>query len=120
MVKTSAGWAILAAVIMAAVPAFGEVVPVSSLDVRNLPPGAHAADAAHPLTLGGKKFSAGISAGAPAKILLNLAGGATRFTATLGIDDDSPDGAAAFVITADDRRLTLPTDPTAPATATVP
>ena len=64
------------------------------------------------ISIGGQKFEHGVGVQAPSKMVLRLNGGATKFTATVGVDDEVKDkGAGVTVImtvTGDSRRLWPP------------
>lgn len=92
------------AVVLAASPLFADSLPLTSLETQNLPSTVKAG----PATVHQERIENALSAQAPSKIVLNLAGGSTRFTATVGMDDHSSEAAAAFIVTADSRRIYPP------------
>ncbi len=60
----------------------------------------------HTLSIGGKKFEHGLGTHSPGVVVLNLNGGSSRFTAWVGIDDESGKrGSAEFQVLADSRLL---------------
>jgi alpha-galactosidase len=71
-----------------------------------------------PITLGGKTYERGVGVQAASRIIINLKGTATRFTATVGLDDEVKDqeqgGSVGFLVQGDNRRLFPPI----PASAT--
>jgi alpha-galactosidase len=62
----------------------------------------------YPLTIGGKKFEHGLGTHANSTLYIDLKGGAQRFTAFVGIDDDvkkSTESSAVFHVIGDGREL---------------
>jgi alpha-galactosidase len=102
---------------LVATSSFAESLYVSSLKVANIHP-----DMAKPqidksaggnaISLGGKTYERGIGVQAGSRIIINLKGRATRFTATVGVDDEVKNaergGTVAFLVQADGRRLFPP------------
>lgn len=73
-----------------------DVVWLSSLDLSRVETGGHHTPVAdrsrdgNPLTLGGKKFERGVGMEARSQMVIELGGGARRFHAVVGVDDDVP------------------------------
>ena len=61
----------------------------------------------HKLTIGGKTFDHGFGTHADSHLQLNLAGGSTGFTATVGVDDEVGDGLGSveFIVKGDGKAL---------------
>jgi len=61
----------------------------------------------HPLTLHGQTFASGFGTHSPGVLVIDLKGGTRRFTATVGIDDEVPDGkgSANFEVLGDNHKL---------------
>ena len=61
----------------------------------------------HKLTIGGKTFDHGFGTHAESHLQLNLAGGSTRFSATVGVDDEVGDGLGSveFIVKGDGKAL---------------
>ena len=61
----------------------------------------------HPLTLHGQTFAHGFGTHSPGILVIDLRGGTRRFTATVGIDDEVPDGkgSANFEVLGDKNKL---------------
>ena len=60
----------------------------------------------NPLRLGGQRFRRGVGTHAPGKISVNLAGGSKRFSALIGIDDETGNaGSAEFKVIGDGKVL---------------
>ena len=59
------------------------------------------------LMLGGKKFERGFGTHAASRLMVNLRGGALKFTATVGVDDECNDSSASvkFIVRGDARTL---------------
>lgn len=74
-----------------------EIVPLSTLDLSKATQGFGKPQAdksvdGHLLTLGGQTFAHGFGTHSPGLLAVSLQRGATRFTATVGIDDEVRDG----------------------------
>ncbi len=88
-----------------------EEVRLSSLDLSLAqqgwgPPGVDRSVEGKPLRIAGQDFTYGYGAHAPGEVRLDLAGGSTRFTARVGIDDDVGDrGSVVFIIEGDGKEL---------------
>jgi alpha-galactosidase len=62
----------------------------------------------HPLTIGGKSFARGFGTHAAGSLRVVLAGGARKFTASVGVDDEvegNPASSVEFIVTGDDKPL---------------
>ena len=62
----------------------------------------------HPLAIGGKKFARGFGTHAESILRVNLAGGAEKFSASVGVDDEvngNPAASVEFFVTGDGREL---------------
>src|ERR1039457_78776 len=62
----------------------------------------------HALTIGGKQFERGFGTHAESLLHINLGGGALKFTASVGVDDEvnkNPASRAAFFVIRDDKEL---------------
>ena len=102
-----------AIVVLAIVPALADTsVPLSSLDLSKATqgfgkPGVNKSVDGHALTLGGRTFASGLGTHSPGTLALRLNGGATRFTATVGIDDEVPGGkgSAEFEVLGDRSKI---------------
>ena len=69
------------------------------------PQKAHTVDG-HPLTLGGKVFATGVGTHAKSEIAISLFGNAKRFTATVGVDDETDGrGSVKFQVYGDNTLL---------------
>ncbi|MCB9856051.1 MAG: NPCBM/NEW2 domain-containing protein [Phycisphaerales bacterium] len=67
-------------------------------------PGAAKSIDGHPLTIAGKAYEHGLGTHAYSEMNIELHGGAKRFTASVGLDDEvTCDGAIVFVIIVDDK-----------------
>ena len=89
-----------------------EAVWLSSLDLTKATQGFGKPQAdksvdGHPLTLGGKVYAHGFGTHARGLLAVALDGGAKRFTATVGIDDEvgTGKGSAEFQVLGDGRRI---------------
>ena len=89
-----------------------ETVPLSRLDLSKAvqgfgKPQADRSVDNHPLTLHGQTFATGFGTHSPGVLVIDLKGGTRRFTATVGIDDEVPDGkgSANFQVLGDGRKL---------------
>ena len=82
---------------MASIARADEIVPLSSLNLSpakqgwGLPHADRSVDG-HSITIGGKTYERGFGTHAPGLLVIDLNGAATRFTATVGIDDEVPAG----------------------------
>jgi alpha-galactosidase len=91
---------------------FAEDVWLDKLDVSRSsqdwgsPRGNRSVDR-HPIMLGGQKFEHGFGTHANGRFLIDLDGGSTRFTATVGVDDEVPRGMGSIVfeVYGDKRKL---------------
>jgi alpha-galactosidase len=62
----------------------------------------------HPLTIGGKEFTRGFGTHAESTLRVNLAGGAEKFSANVGVDDDvnkNPASSIEFIVLGDGKAL---------------
>ncbi len=60
----------------------------------------------HPLTMGGKKFATGVGTHARSEMVINLGGTGKRFTATVGVDDETEGkGSVRFLVYGDSSLL---------------
>jgi alpha-galactosidase len=89
-----------------------ETIALSSLDLAKATQGfgktqANLSIDGHPLTLGGVVHASGVGTHAPGTIAVRLGGAATRFTATVGIDDEvgPGKGSAEFEVIGDGGRM---------------
>jgi alpha-galactosidase len=89
-----------------------ETVPLVSLDLHKMKQGWGAAKVdqavtGKPLTLGGKTFEHGVGTHARSALYVQLDGGTSRFTATVGVDDSQKGtpGSAEFRVIADGKTL---------------
>jgi alpha-galactosidase len=90
-----------------------ETVLLSSLDLGKVrqdwgQPQTDKSIDGRPLSIGGKKFEHGLGTHAVSTLYIDLKGGAQRFTAFVGIDDDvnkSPQSSAVFRVLGDGREL---------------
>jgi alpha-galactosidase len=92
-----------------------ETVYLSDLQVANIHPDMtkpqlDKSAGGNAISLGGKTFEHGVGVQAASRIIINLKGAATKFTATVGVDDEVKDnadgGTVAFVVVGEnDRRL---------------
>jgi alpha-galactosidase len=88
-----------------------EVVALTSLDLATLhqgwgQPHADQSVEGNPLSIGGRSFERGIGSHAPGEWWIDLGGGASRFTAWVGVDDEVKQlGSVTFVIYGDGERL---------------
>ena len=98
------GAAVLA---MAAGQASAETVALGGLGAKHMSSGwkTTAKDFSvegHPLKIGGQAFEKGLGTHAPSSMRIDLHGTATRFTAMVGVDDDTAKkGTVVFTIRAD-------------------
>ncbi|MGD0654497.1 MAG: NPCBM/NEW2 domain-containing protein [Thermoguttaceae bacterium] len=104
---------VLLAGMMFSLPAAAtESVSLGSLDVSKVRQGwgrpqADKSVDGHTISIGGEKFEQGLGTHAESTLLINLKGGAERFTAYVGVDDEVGDymGSVEFRVLADDREL---------------
>jgi alpha-galactosidase len=90
-----------------------ETVSIGSLDLSKVrqdwgQPQMDKSVDGHPLTIGGKKFERGLGTHATSTLYIDLKGGAERFTAFVGIDDEvnkSPTSSVVFRVFGDGRDL---------------
>jgi alpha-galactosidase len=80
-----------------------ETVSVGALDLSKVQqswgqPQADKSIDGHPLVIGGKKFEHGLGTHAVSSLYIDLKGGAQRFTAQVGIDDEEKNSSEASVI----------------------
>jgi alpha-galactosidase len=104
-----------AALLLAITPGLAhaeETVPLSKLDLSRATQGfgkplADRTVDNHPLTLHGRTFASGFGTHSPGVLVIDLKGGTRRFTATVGIDDEVPDGkgSANFEVLGDHHKL---------------
>ncbi|MFJ9564723.1 NPCBM/NEW2 domain-containing protein [Streptomyces fuscichromogenes] len=74
---------------------------------RDMSNGEQAAGDGEPITIRGTVHDKGLGAHADSDVAFYLGGACTRFTATVGIDDEvAPNGSVTFSVTADGRTLT--------------
>jgi beta-galactosidase len=73
---------------------------------RDTSNGENAAGDGHPLTIAGTTYAKGLGVHADSQVRVYLGGACTRFTATVGVDDEVGDGGSvSFKATADGRDL---------------
>jgi alpha-galactosidase len=105
------------AIVSTSLLARGESVQLSSLGPQNIHPVMPAPSidksvGGNAITLGGQKYDHGVSVQSPSRIVVNLNGAATRFTAVAGLDDEvkslGTGGNVQMSITGDGRRLWPP------------
>lgn len=88
-----------------------ESVPLTSLDLSMVhqgwgKPQVDRSVDGHPITLGGRHFEHGLGTHSPGDFLVDLKGGTRRFTAWVGIDDETNKrGSAEFEIVGDGKLL---------------
>ena len=86
-------------------------VPLSALDLANATQGwgspqADKSVGGHPLTLKGRTFAQGFGTHAPGVLVVDLKGGTSRLTATVGVDDETAGkGSVEFQILGDRRKI---------------
>lgn len=86
-------------------------IALSELDIGPLKqgwgaPGVNRSVEQHPLTIGGREFSSGVGTHADSELHLKLDGRTERFTAQVGVDDETDSkGSIRFRIYGDSRRL---------------
>jgi O-glycosyl hydrolase len=74
---------------------------------RDTSNGEQAAGDGLPITIRGTRYAKGVGTNADSDVALYLGGNCTRFTATVGIDDEvAPNGSVTFSVVADGRTLT--------------
>ncbi len=79
-----------------------ETLDLSKMTVGFGTPSAGKSIDGHPLTLGGVVYPHGIGTHAESVFVINLHGSATRFTATVGVDDEvKPKGSVVFSVRVD-------------------
>ncbi len=103
---------LLAGMVFSAQAVATETVLLGSLDVSKVKQGwgepqADKSVDGNQLSIGEKKFEHGLGTHAASSLLINLKGGAERFTAYVGVDDEVGDslGSVEFRVLADDREL---------------
>ena len=103
---------LLAAVVFAPAAHAAETVSLGSLDLGKVQQGwgqPHADKSVddNPLSIGGKKFEHGLGTHAISTLYINLKGGAERFTAFVGVDDETEpnQGSVVFRVSGDGREL---------------
>ena len=89
-----------------------ELVPLSSLDLSKIQQGwgkarANQSVTEKPLAIAGERFASGVGTHARSVIIVELAGGSTRFRAACGVDDNAGrgKGSVQFRVLADGKRL---------------
>ncbi|HTJ79435.1 MAG TPA: NPCBM/NEW2 domain-containing protein [Rariglobus sp.] len=90
--------------------AFAENIPLSSLDLKSVEQewGRAQQDKAvtgGPLIIAGQTFKNGLGTHANGRFVIDLGGGSDRFTAMVGVNDDTKAGSVEFVIRGDDYEL---------------
>jgi len=81
---------------------YAETLDLSKMTVGFGNPNAGKSIDGHPLTLGGTVYPHGIGTHADSVFVVNLHGSATRFTATVGVDDEvRPRGSVVFSVRVD-------------------
>ena len=94
-----------------AVTAHGEELQVSSLDLSSMiqdwqTPGINKSVAGNPLRIGGKTYASGIGTHAESTVTITLAGASSRFTAQVGVDDETEGkGTVEFSVIGDGKTL---------------
>jgi len=90
----------------------GTRVPLSTLDLGKMSAGwgtpvANKSIQSKPLSIGGHVFAEGVGTHAPSILWVDLKGGASRFTAKVGVDDEvgTNPGSVDFRIVADDQTV---------------
>jgi alpha-galactosidase len=104
---------LLAAGMISALPALAsDTVSIGSLDLSKVQQGwgqAHADKSVedHPLSIGGKKFEHGLGTHAVSTLYIDLKDGPEKFTAFVGVDDETKpnQGSVVFRISGDGREL---------------
>jgi alpha-galactosidase len=92
---------------------FAETVWLDQLDVRQATQGwgsphANQSVGGHPLTIGGQVFARGFGTHAESVLNVNLNGGATSYSASVGVDDEvdkNPSASVEFRVEGDGREL---------------
>jgi sialate O-acetylesterase len=90
---------------------FAEELNLTTLDLSEMTqgwsvPGVNKTVAGNPLRMGGKTFTTGIGTHADASLALDLKGAAKRFTALVGVDDETGGGGSvAFTVVGDGKTL---------------
>jgi len=103
--------AILASVAATGLLSFAEPVPIGRLDTSDVSCGWGSVHVdrsvlGNPMKIGGKTFAAGLGVHAPSKGELELGGSATRFEATVGVDDEEHGGGSVeFKVRGDGKLL---------------
>ena len=88
-------------------PACADIVELSSLDLSRIEqdygqPGVNVSLDKKPLTIGGQTYQSGVGTHANSELLIDLQKGATRFTASVGVDSEKgSDGSVEFQVKAD-------------------
>jgi alpha-galactosidase len=89
-----------------------EQVQLSALDLGNVSQGWGKPQAdknvrEHPISVAGRKFEHGLGTHAPSRVVIDLKGGATRFRAVAGLDDEvkGQGGSVAFRVYGDGKTL---------------
>ncbi len=91
--------------------AWGEEIKLSALDLSDMTqgwgaPGINTSVGGKVLSIGGQNFVSGVGTHAPAALTLDLAGAAKRFTAQVGIDDETGGkGTVEFEVVGDGKSL---------------
>jgi alpha-galactosidase len=103
---------LLAAVMFAPTVHAADTVSLGSLDLGKVQqdwgqPHADKSVDDNPLSIGGKKFEHGLGTHAISTLYINLKGGAERFTAFVGVDDETEpnQGSVVFRVSGDGREL---------------
>jgi alpha-galactosidase len=103
---------LLAGMMFSASAAATETVLLGSLDVSKVKQGwgqpqADKSVDGKQISIGGKKFEHGLGTHAESTLIINLKGGAERFTAYVGVDDEVGDslGSVEFRVLVDEREL---------------
>ena len=102
---------ILAAPLLLAATALADELRLSDLDLSSASqgwgnPAANRSVDGHPLTIDGKVYSHGFGTHAASRLVIDLKGSATRFTAKVGVDDEkNGQGSVEFHLIGDGKRL---------------
>lgn len=106
--RFTTGWIIAAFVLVGTAAFADQTILLSSLDLTQAKqgfgkPGVDTSVDGHPLTLHGQVFPHGFGTHSPGLLAIDLHGGARRFTATVGIDDEvgAGKGSAEFQVLGD-------------------
>ena len=90
-----------------------KLVWLSSLDLRQMTTGwsvpkADQSVIENPIRIGGSAFERGVGTHANSRFRVNLAGNASRFTAQVGLSDESAEkGSVEFIVRADLKELSV-------------